>query len=141
MVNGNYPPRIELEFRLAAADGTLIRAGRRTLFDIDYRLNHPEAQLSRDPLRYEKPLVAQWLAVELAPAARAGSAPVNRRLAPCRPRLFDFAKDAVQLLKARVVDDDATRALAAGVDLYLGAEGFREFRLEARSVRVMPVAR
>jgi hypothetical protein len=75
VVDGRYPPRIELEFRLAAADGTLIREGRRTLFDIDYRLNHPEAQLSRDPLRYEKPLVAQWLAAELAPAGRAGSAP------------------------------------------------------------------
>ncbi len=75
VVNGQYPPRIELEFRLVAADGTLIRAGRRTLFDIDYRLNHPEAQLSRDPLRYEKPLVTQWLAAEFAPASRAGSAP------------------------------------------------------------------
>jgi hypothetical protein len=53
------------------ADG----AGRRTLSDPDFRLDHPEAQLSRDPLRYEKPLVAQWLAVELAPAGRTGSAP------------------------------------------------------------------
>ena len=74
VVDGRYPPRIELEFRLAAADGTLVRAGRRTLFDIDYRLHYPEAQLSRDPLRYEKPLVAQWLAAELAPAGRGSSA-------------------------------------------------------------------
>ncbi len=75
MVDGRYPPRIELEFRLAAADGTLIRAGRRTLSDLDFRLSHPEAQLSGDPLRYEKPLVAQWLEAELAPAVRSGSAP------------------------------------------------------------------
>ena len=75
VVNGHYPPRIELEFRLVAADGSLIRAGRRTLFDLDFRLNHPEAQLSSDPLRYEKPLIAQWLAAELAPAGRASSAP------------------------------------------------------------------
>jgi len=74
VVDGRYPPRIELEFRLAAADGTLVRAGRRTLFDIDYRLHHPEAQPSRDPLRYEKPLVTQWLAAELAHAGRGGSA-------------------------------------------------------------------
>ena len=45
-----------------------------TLFDIDYRLDYPSPQLSRDPLRYEKPLAAQWQTSELAPAGRASSA-------------------------------------------------------------------
>jgi len=60
-----YPPRVELAFTLTGADGRVVRSGERALTDVDFQRN-PAAVMSRDPLRYEKPLIERWLADELA---------------------------------------------------------------------------
>lgn len=65
-VTAAYPPRIALEFRWFAADGSVIRAGDRLLTNLDYQRD-PRAALSNDPLRYEKALIDAWLERELAP--------------------------------------------------------------------------
>jgi hypothetical protein len=56
-------PRIELEFRLTDAGGRVVREGRRSLVDPNYLMR--SQQVSDDPLRYEKALLAAWLREEL----------------------------------------------------------------------------
>lgn len=58
-----YPPRIDLQFKLTAADGAEVRAGTRQLRDISY-LTHA-APVTADQLRYEKALLLDWLQREL----------------------------------------------------------------------------
>jgi hypothetical protein len=63
IVKDIYPPRIDLNFRLAADDGKVIKEGRRTLVDPAFMLGanrYPD-----DPLRYEKALIDRWLEQEL----------------------------------------------------------------------------
>jgi hypothetical protein len=55
-------PRIDLDFRLTAADGTVVREGRRELTNKNYRL-HP-APGQRGALAYEKGLILHWLRQE-----------------------------------------------------------------------------
>ncbi|WP_221032877.1 DUF3016 domain-containing protein [Actomonas aquatica] len=63
IVKSLYPPRINLSFRLARADGTVVSEGNRKLRDMSFmysvRFNDD------DPLRYEKQLIDSWLRQEL----------------------------------------------------------------------------
>jgi hypothetical protein len=62
IVKERYPPRIELRFRLARADGTTIKEGTRTLRDTAFLLH---GSLDRqDALRYEKTMIDRWLEAE-----------------------------------------------------------------------------
>jgi hypothetical protein len=64
-----YSPRIELEFTLADAAGSITRQGRRRLQDPSGALlGQPD--LPADPLRYEKRLLRDWVDREFADAVR-----------------------------------------------------------------------
>jgi len=67
IVKDVYPPRVDLEFRLARADGHVEREGRRELRDLGFlsRTRLPE----REALAHEKALLDDWLKREF-PAAR-----------------------------------------------------------------------
>jgi hypothetical protein len=66
VVRNVYPARIDLHFRLAAADGSVLKEGRRALQD---PLFSAAFVLYRDdPLRFEKALFDQWLERELHPS-------------------------------------------------------------------------
>lgn len=56
-----YPPRIDLRFRLTAADGTVLREGTRKLRDPGFMYDTPSLPGSGN-LRYEKALLERWLA-------------------------------------------------------------------------------
>jgi len=59
IVKDIYPPRMDLEFKLTAADGRVIKEGKRQLRDLAFMgkiTNNP-----RDNLRYEKNLLDDWL--------------------------------------------------------------------------------
>jgi len=62
VVRGIYPPRIDLEFRVVGADGTVEREGRRELRDNAYLYGKYAHQ--RAPLVHEKALLERWLATE-----------------------------------------------------------------------------
>jgi hypothetical protein len=62
MVRGIYPPRVDLEFRLVGADGTVEREGRRELRNNAYLYGRYANQ--RVPLVHEKALLERWLAAE-----------------------------------------------------------------------------
>ena len=59
-----YPPRIDLDFRLLRADGSVEREGHRELRDAGFLWG--TSQLSRDRLAYEKALLDAWLQREFA---------------------------------------------------------------------------
>jgi hypothetical protein len=62
IVKDQYPPRIELRFRLAGADGSMMKEGTRTLRDAAFLLH---GSLDRqDALRYEKSMIDRWLQAE-----------------------------------------------------------------------------
>lgn len=58
-----YPPRIDLNFRLAADDGKVVKEGARELRDPAFLLG--ANRYADDPLRYEKALIDRWLEQEL----------------------------------------------------------------------------
>lgn len=58
-----YPPRIELNFKLSAANGAVVAEGARKLTDLDFMRNASPVS-SSDPLRYEKRLIDDWLSKE-----------------------------------------------------------------------------
>jgi len=62
IVRDIYPPRIDLTFRLLAADGSTLTSGKRELRDLGFlsRTN----MYSNDPLRYEKTLLDDWVRKE-----------------------------------------------------------------------------
>jgi hypothetical protein len=64
-------PRIDLAFRLLAADGKVRQEGQRQLVDRSY-LNGGDVRSSDDPLRFEKALLDRWIAREFG---RQGAAP------------------------------------------------------------------
>jgi hypothetical protein len=64
VVQGVSSPRIDLRYRLVAADGTLLKGGERRLRDLAYPLG--SGALRDDPMRYEKALLDAWLERELA---------------------------------------------------------------------------
>ena len=61
-----YPTRIDLEFQLLRADGSVERSGRRELRDLGFLAR--ATPMSSEPLRYEKALLDDWLRRELAAA-------------------------------------------------------------------------
>ena len=64
VVKESYPPRIDLNFRLASDDGKVIKEGARELRDPAFLAGanrYPD-----DPLRYEKALLDRWLEQELS---------------------------------------------------------------------------
>ena len=61
-----YPPRIDLDFQLLRADGSVERSGRRELRDGGFLMG--AGPMSTEPLRYEKDLLDGWLRREFAPA-------------------------------------------------------------------------
>lgn len=63
IVRDIYPPRIDLEFRLLAADGSTLRSGTRQLRDSAFLMR--ASTYTNDPLRYEKALLDDWLRKEL----------------------------------------------------------------------------
>jgi hypothetical protein len=68
IVRDIYPPRFELDFRLARADGSPARAGHRSLANSGFLLGatrHPD-----DALRYEKALLDGWIDREIGKPAR-----------------------------------------------------------------------
>lgn len=64
IVRDIYPPRIDLEFKLLAADGRVLREGRRQLRDSAFMMRPGGS--SSDPLRHEKALVDDWVRMEFA---------------------------------------------------------------------------
>ena len=56
-------PRVNLSFRLIAADGTVRQQGERRLVDSSY-LSGGYVRSSDDPLRFEKSLLDRWLSRE-----------------------------------------------------------------------------
>jgi hypothetical protein len=67
VVRDVYPARIDLAFRVAGADGVLLKEGRRSLSDLPVA---SAAVYGNDPLRYERTLLDDWLERELRRAAR-----------------------------------------------------------------------
>ena len=64
VVKDVYPPRIDLDFRLTRADGSIEREGRRELRDAGFMWN--QSPLTRDTLAFEKGLLDAWLQREFA---------------------------------------------------------------------------
>ena len=59
VVRDIYPPRIVLEFKRLAADGTVLQSGRRELSDPAFM--ERGARGAAEPLRYEKGLIDDWV--------------------------------------------------------------------------------
>jgi len=59
IVKDLYPPRVDLEFRLLAADGSVVREGRRELRDLGFMMS--TAMPQSDPLRHDKALLSDWM--------------------------------------------------------------------------------
>jgi hypothetical protein len=59
-----YPPRIDLDFQLLRADGSVEREGHRNLRDAGFMWS--TSQMTRDRLAYEKSLLDSWLQREFA---------------------------------------------------------------------------
>lgn len=57
------PPRVDLAFRLLAADGQVVRSGSRQLRDLNFLTR--DVELRVDPLRHEKRLLADWIGRDL----------------------------------------------------------------------------
>jgi hypothetical protein len=62
IVKDLYPPRVSLQFRLLAADGTVASEGTRQLQDLGYMMSM--AWPLSDPLRYDKEMLSDWLRQE-----------------------------------------------------------------------------
>lgn len=68
IVRDNTPPRIDLNFRLVAANGAVLKEGTRQLRDIAFL---SRAGYHRDePLSHEKNLIDDWLRKDFGPARR-----------------------------------------------------------------------
>lgn len=55
-----YPPRMTLQFKRTAADGSVIGEGERKISDLAY-LQGPSPFPSSDPLRYDKRMIDTWV--------------------------------------------------------------------------------
>lgn len=66
IVKDIYPPKMDLEFKLTGADGTVIKEGKRQLRDLAFM---SKLSINRsDMLRFEKALLDDWLKSDLTPA-------------------------------------------------------------------------
>ena len=63
IVTESHPPRIDLDFRLLAADGTVLKEGQRNLRDYSF-MTSPNLGYQNDYLRYEKTMLDDWLKQE-----------------------------------------------------------------------------
>jgi hypothetical protein len=63
VVKDVYPPRIDLDFRLMRADGSVEREGRRELRNAGFMWS--TSPVNRDQLAFEKELLDDWLKREL----------------------------------------------------------------------------
>lgn len=61
IVSDNYPPRINLHFRLLDSHGKTIREGDRRLIGLGFMYDSPGGLSDSNPLRHEKRLVDRWL--------------------------------------------------------------------------------
>ncbi|HEX4781942.1 MAG TPA: DUF3016 domain-containing protein [Usitatibacter sp.] len=62
VVKDIYPPRIDLRFRLARADGSVVKEGERSLRDPGFLMGDTSHQ--DDNLKYEKAMLDQWMGKE-----------------------------------------------------------------------------
>lgn len=69
IVKDVYPPRINLRFSLARADGTIAKEGERSLRDPGFLMG-TGTRYTSDNLRYEKAMLDEWLEREFKPKAR-----------------------------------------------------------------------
>lgn len=69
IVRDLYPPRIKLQFEWRNADGHILGQGERSLRNLAFQMT--TAARGSDALRYEKVLINDWLASELAAANQA----------------------------------------------------------------------
>lgn len=60
IVKDVFPPRIDLRFRLARADGSVVKEGERVLRDPAFLMGM-NSRYSADNLRYEKAMLDDWL--------------------------------------------------------------------------------
>ena len=60
IVTESHPPRIDLDFRLLAADGTVLKDGQRNLWDPSF-MTSPTLGFGSDNLRYEKAMLQEWM--------------------------------------------------------------------------------
>jgi hypothetical protein len=60
IVKDVYPPRIDLRFRLARADGSVVKEGERVLRDPGFLMG-TGTRYNSDNLRYEKAMLDEWL--------------------------------------------------------------------------------
>lgn len=60
IVRDAYPPRIELDFRVARADGSVVKEGHRTLRDLNF-MTGSSNRYTGDALSFEKVLLDEWL--------------------------------------------------------------------------------
>lgn len=67
IIKDQYPPRIDLDFVLRDASGTVIAEGPRELRDMGF-LSRAGSAMNSDALRYEKQLIDDWLRRDLRPA-------------------------------------------------------------------------
>jgi len=65
IVKDFYPPAMKLRFRLAAADGTVVKEGERRLTDRDFLTRAQRYPL--DGLGYEKTMLDRWFGEEFQP--------------------------------------------------------------------------
>jgi len=68
IVKDIYAPRIDLALKLTEADGRVVKEGKRELRDDSFMTNLMIN--NSDPLRYEKRLLADWLAREFQPVKK-----------------------------------------------------------------------
>lgn len=61
-----YPPRLVFAFRLADAEGKVVKEGKRDLRDIAFMMKLTMG-FRDDPLRHEKALLDDWLSAEFRP--------------------------------------------------------------------------
>ena len=66
IVRDIYPPRIDLEFKRMAPDGTVLQATRRQLRDTAFMMR--PSPYPDDPLRFEKSLLDDWVRKEFGGA-------------------------------------------------------------------------
>ena len=67
IVRDIYPPRITLEFKQLAADGRVLKQGRRELRDAGFLMG--PALYPSDPLNHEKQLLDDWVRKEFSRSA------------------------------------------------------------------------
>ena len=69
IVSESHPPRIDLDFRLLAADGSVLKEGQRNLRDYSF-LTSGNLGYQNDYLRYEKTMLDDWLKQEFVKGKR-----------------------------------------------------------------------